>query len=111
MASASPMQFFTVSAMKAGFCELHSVSQKWIEDSQNLQQRDWKGSGKLLYSDSSTDYALITRYFDRDTGNWILAAGGLGMHGTEAAGDLLTDPELSRTLPEAVRSGSGNIQI
>jgi hypothetical protein len=84
---------------------------EWIEDSQNLQQRDWKGSGKLLYSDSSTDYALITRYFDRDTGNWILAAGGLGMHGTEAAGDLLSDPELSRSLPEAVRSGNRNFQI
>ncbi len=84
---------------------------EWIEDSQNLQQRDWKGSGKLLYSDSSTDYALITRYFDRDTGNWILAAGGLGMHGTEAAGDLLSDPELSRSLPEAVRSGTQNVQI
>ena len=84
---------------------------EWIEDSQNLNQRDWKGSGKLLYSDSSTDYALITRYYDRDTGNWILMAGGLGMHGTEAAGDLLSDPELSRTLPDAVRSSSRNFQI
>lgn len=88
-----------------------ATKDEWIEDSQNLAQRNWKGSGKLLYSDSSTDYALITRYFDKDTGNWILAAGGLGMHGTEAAGDLLSDPELSSSLPEAVRSGNQNIQI
>jgi hypothetical protein len=33
------------------------------------------------------------------------------MHGTEAAGDLLSDPELSRSLPEAVRSGNRNFQI
>jgi hypothetical protein len=33
------------------------------------------------------------------------------MHGTEAAGDLLSDPEYSRALPDAVRSGKKNIQI
>jgi hypothetical protein len=84
---------------------------EWIEDSQNLKQHDWRGSGNLLYSDSSTDFALITRVFDQDTGNWILAAGGLGNHGTEAAGDLLTNSELSRVLPNAVRGSSQNFQI
>jgi len=33
------------------------------------------------------------------------------MHGTEAAGDLLSDPELSQSLPDAVRSGKQNFQI
>src|SRR5260370_104643 len=84
---------------------------EWIEDLQNPNKRDWKGSGKMLYSDSSTDFAIITRVLDRDTGNWILAAGGLGMHGTEAAGDLLTDPGLSQSLPDAVRSGKQNFHI
>jgi len=84
---------------------------EWIEDLQNPDKRDWKGTGKLLYSDSSTDFAIITRVLDRDTGNWILAAGGLGMHGTQAAGDLLSDPKLSRSLPDAVRSDDRNFQI
>jgi hypothetical protein len=88
-----------------------TTKEEWIEDRQNPAMHDWKGSGKLLYTESSTDFALITRVFDRDTGNWILAAGGLGMHGTEAAGDLLSDPELSRALPDAVRSDKKNIQI
>jgi hypothetical protein len=87
------------------------TKEEWIEDTQNPAMRDWKGNGKLLYSDSSTDFAIITRVFDRDTGNWILAVGGLGMHGTEAAGNLLSDPELSRSLPDAVRSGKQNVQI
>jgi hypothetical protein len=87
------------------------TKEEWIEDRQNLGMREWKGSGKLLYSESSTDFALITRVLDHDTGNWILAAAGLGMHGTEAAGDLLSDPKYSRTLPDAVRSGKKNIQI
>lgn len=84
---------------------------EWIEDEQNPNKRDWKGSGKLLYSDSSTDYAIITRVMDRDTGSWILAGGGLGLHGTAAVGDFLTDPELSRALPDAVRSYKQNFQI
>ncbi len=84
---------------------------EWIEDEQNPNKREWKGSGKLLYSDSSTDFAIITRIMDRDTGSWILAAGGLGLHGTAAAGDFLTDPELSRSLPAAVRSDKHNFQI
>jgi len=88
-----------------------TTKEEWIEDRQNPAMHDWKGSGKLLYSESSTDFALITRVLDRDTGNWILAAGGLGMHGTEAAGDLLSDPELSRALPDAVRSRNKNFQI
>jgi len=87
------------------------TKEEWIEDLQNPNKRDWKGSGKMLYADSSTDFAIITRVLDRDTGNWILAAGGLGMHGTEAAGDLLTDPKLSRSLPDAIRSGDQNFQI
>jgi hypothetical protein len=87
------------------------TKEEWIEDRQNLAMRDWKGSGNLRYSDASTDYALITRVFNPDTRNWILAAGGLGMHGTEAAGDLLSDPELSQILPDAVRSGKKNFQI
>ena len=87
------------------------TKEEWIEDLQNPAMRDWKGSGKLHYSDASTDFALITRVLNPDTGNWILAAGGLGMHGTEAAGDLLSDPEFSRTLPDVVRSSNKNFQI
>jgi len=88
-----------------------TTKDEWIEDLRNPGNREWKGSGKLLYSDSSVDYAIITRVFDKDTGTWFVAAGGLGMHATEAAGDFLTDPELSRSLPDAVRTGTQNIQI
>jgi hypothetical protein len=88
-----------------------ATKEEWIEDSQNPGNRAWNSSGTLLYSDSSVDYATITRVFDKDTRTWFIAAGGLGLHATEAAGDLLTDPELSRSLPEAVRSGDRNVQI
>jgi hypothetical protein len=84
---------------------------EWVEDAQNLSRRDWKGSGKLQFEDSSVDYAIVTRILDPDTGKWILAAGGLGMHGTEAAGELLTDPAYTRILPTVLRSSKKNFQI
>jgi len=84
---------------------------EWIEDSQHPANRAWTGSGKLGYTDSSVDYAIVTRFLDPDTGQWILEAGGLGMHGTESAGELITDPEYSKMLPANLRSGRRNFQI
>lgn len=88
-----------------------ATKDEWIEDSQNPSNREWKGSGNLIYSDSSVDYAIVTRVFNKDTETWFVSAGGLGLHATEAAGDLLTDTTLSGSLPEAVRSGNKNVQI
>jgi len=87
------------------------TAKKWIEDRQNPALHDLKESGKLRYFDTVTDFAVITRVLDRDSGNWIQAAGGLGMHATEAARHLLSDPELSRVLPDAVRSSKKSFQI
>lgn len=83
---------------------------EWIEDAQAPAKRDWKGTGKLQYADSSVDYAIVTRILDADTGKWILAVGGLGMHGTEAAAELLTDRELAKSLPASLRSAK-NFQV
>jgi hypothetical protein len=88
-----------------------ATQDEWVEDAQNPSRHDWQGTGKLLYSDSSIDYAIVTRILDPDTGKWILAAGGLGMHGTEAAGELLTDPAFAKTLPPFLRSNKKNFQV
>jgi hypothetical protein len=88
-----------------------ATQDEWVEDAQNPSRRDWKGSGKLQFEDSSVDYAIVTRILDPDTGKWILAAGGLGMHGTEAAGELLTDPAYTRILPSVLRSTKKNFQV
>jgi hypothetical protein len=84
---------------------------EWVEDAQNVSWREWKGSGNLQFEDSSVDYAIVTRILDPDTGRWILALGGLGMHGTEAAGELLTDPAYTKILPSVLRSSKKNFQI
>jgi len=83
----------------------------WIEDTQNPSRRDWKVSGKPLFLDSTVDYAIVTRFLDADTGKWILAAGGLGKHATEAAAEWLTDPAFAKTLPPILRTSGKNFQI
>jgi hypothetical protein len=83
----------------------------WIEDIQNPGQRNWKGDGNQKYADSSVDYAIVTRVLDPNTGKWILSVAGLGMHGTEAAGRLLTDPALANAWPPGVSSSRKNFQI
>jgi len=83
---------------------------KWVQDSQNPAMRNWKIDGRLNSSDTFDDYAVITRYFDKDSGQWILALSGLEAHGTEAAGELVTDPEFAKSIPSNVKS-TGNFQI
>ena len=47
------------------------------------------------------DYALVTRKFDPNTEQVVVAAGGIGHIGTQAAGDFLSNPAYFQ---EAVRN-------
>jgi hypothetical protein len=88
------------------------VSQdKWIQDAQNLSNRDWKIDGALAnFSDVPNDYAVVTRVFDSQTGQWVIALSGLEAYGTEAAGELVADPAFGGYIPASLKS-SGNFQI
>lgn len=88
-----------------------ATQDEWIQDARNPGSREWTGSGNTQYSDSSVDYALISRVRSPDTRTWILAIGGLGLHGTEAASELLTNPNLSKALPASLRDTQKNFQI
>ncbi len=84
---------------------------EWIEDTQSPAQRKWVGTGLIPFVDSSVDYAVITRVRSPETGTWIMAIGGLGLHGTEAGSELITDPNLSKVLPSSLRDTQKNFQI
>jgi hypothetical protein len=83
---------------------------KWIQDAQNPSTRNWKIDGKLQSTDTFDDYAVVTRFFYKETGQWILALSGLEAHGTEAAGELVADPAFAKFIPTSVRP-HGNFQI
>ena len=84
---------------------------KWIQDAQNLANRNWKIDGSLKsFSDVPNDYAIVTRVFDSQTGQWVIALSGLEAYGTEAAGELVADPAFAGSIPSSLKS-SGNFQI
>jgi len=83
---------------------------KWIQDAQNSTMRDWRIEAKPQNGDTSYDYAIISRFYNKETGQWMMALCGLEKHGTEAAGDLVADPEFAKSLPSIARS-KGDFQI
>jgi hypothetical protein len=49
------------------------------------------------------DFALISRIRDSETGHVVVVIGGLYTYGTEAAGELLTDPDLMQAIAKETR--------
>ncbi len=79
---------------------------KWIEDAQNPSKREWTIKSGLQFNDSYVDYAIITRFLDSETDNWIVGVSGLGFHGVRAASELITDDSYAKSIPSAISSTS-----
>jgi hypothetical protein len=72
-------------------------TQSYIQDNQNPGKR-WN----FELGPPKVDYIVITRVFESKTGKMIVLAAGLSHFGTQAAGQLLTDPtNLSKALKDA----------
>jgi hypothetical protein len=52
----------------------------------------WKRDYSVPYA-SADDYALVARFWDSTTDNWVLILAGLGRNGTEAAAEVVTSPQ------------------
>jgi hypothetical protein len=81
---------------------------RWIQDAQNPSQREWKVDGRATQIE--TDYAVIARFFNPETREWVLILAGLFPYGTESATDLMTDPGLAQLIPQSIKSNT-NFQI
>jgi hypothetical protein len=64
----------------------------FIEDRQNPSSRSWSVPIDLPYPKYTQDYAIISRVLDPTTGRTVVSAAGIGLHGTAAAGEFLSDP-------------------
>ena len=85
----------------------------YVADAQNPRNTDIRlPSSKAFYYDaSSIDYAIITRYYDNDSGTWIMGISGLSQHGTEAGAELITNPAYNSMIPKELLTGNKNFQI
>ena len=91
----------------------------YIRDARNSASRDWSWATNQpaqpitgVNSPKIHDFALISRIRDSETGHAVVVIGGLYTYGTEAAGELLTNPDMMRSIASQMRlSGGQNLQI
>ena len=92
----------------------------YIKDARNPTLRNWSWATNLPVAHNSgpggpvmQDYALISRIWNSDTGHVVVVIGGLYTYGTEAAGELLDDPELMQVIAKQLPQNDShkNIQI
>ena len=73
----------------------------------------WVVSDRFPWKAQTIDYAVITRLFDRTSGNVFITAAGINTFGTRAAGEFLTDPRYWEALVQSAPTGwqRKNLQI
>jgi hypothetical protein len=64
-----------------------------IEDKKTSGKK-WTQTNTTLQIGATKDYAILARYLDPDSGQWVVIAAGLGEPGTDAACRVLTDAKL-----------------
>lgn len=61
----------------------------------------WSHDRSHTYS-TADDYALIARFRDATTGDWVIVLAGLGRNGTEAAAQFATSPHDLQLLQDQI---------
>jgi hypothetical protein len=80
------------SPLRFHFANDHEMNEFWIEDRNNPGKRDW-----VLYrsvqqeTGTYKDYAIVARFIDPNTDQYVVVAAGIGRGGTVAAGEFLVD--------------------
>jgi hypothetical protein len=77
----------------------------FISDRQNPSRRDWASDWSVDPSLNQFDYALISRFVDSTTGQWVVVASGLHRFGTAASAEFLYSPELMQLLAAKAPQG------
>jgi len=64
-----------------------------LVDRNSSKQTTWATAWDLPYEKLSRDYAIVARIHDQTTGQPVIIAAGISEEGTEAAGEILYNPE------------------
>lgn len=68
------------------------MKQLWIEDRANPEKRDWVlDRAQQQQTGTYKDYAIVARFIDPNTDQYVVVAAGIGRGGTVAAGEFLVD--------------------
>jgi len=88
-------------------------SMRFIRDTQHPENKPWAFDSKVRSSDRVKDFIIVSRVSDSVSGRVTVLAGGFSVWGTEAAVELLTDPDqMQSVLANASRKwDANNVQI
>jgi hypothetical protein len=80
------------------------MNQLWIEDRDNPGKHDWVlDRSQQQKTGTYKDYAIVARFVDPNTDQFVVVAAGIGRGGTVAAGEFLVDQnrmaEMLKQLP------------
>ncbi len=82
-----------------------------IQDSLN-PERIWTVDTSQQALSNTRDYAMVSSFFDPQTEQYVLLAGGIGKSGTEAASDFLTSEHGLESWLASTKTGTGdNVQV
>src|SRR5450631_1938481 len=82
---------------------------EWIVDAEH-PEKHWERDANLPYS-SAEDYALVARFHDATTDNWVVVLAGVGRNGTEAAAQFATSPHYMQLFRDQVGSDFANKNV
>lgn len=80
-----------LSTLRFHFGGLPANQQFWIVDTRNPHKTDWSLDLNRRYLSVTRDYAIVARVHNEETGQPQLIVAGIGMSGTAAAGEFLTN--------------------
>jgi hypothetical protein len=69
-----------------------------LVDRNSPDKTTWATAWDLPYKKLSRDYAIVARIHDKTTGQPVIIAAGISEEGTEAAGEILYNPEYLESL-------------
>ena len=80
------------SPLRFHFANDPEMTQFWIEDRSNPGRRGWAlDRWQQQQTGTYKDYAIVARFVDPDTDQYVVVAAGIGRGGTVAAGEFLVD--------------------
>jgi hypothetical protein len=79
------------SALRFHFANNAPITQLWIEDRANPGKREWVLESSQQQTAVYKDHAIVARFLDPTTHQFVVVAAGIARGGTMAAGEFLVD--------------------
>jgi hypothetical protein len=79
------------SPLRFHFANDPQMTRLWIEDRQNPGKREWMLDRTQQQTGVYKDYAIVARFLDPNTDQFVVVAAGIARGGTVAAGEFLVD--------------------